>query len=501
MAINIVPMSTDATGNPAAIDPLVQAMMAQRQRGQSTGERLMEAGSRPQPVFHNAQGMMMLANGALGGFLQGREDRDQKEAQRQAGLAIGQLGRNSGLSEDATRALTALAIINPSAVGPMIAQMSQRMFAGPQAVGRDQRLVDPRTGRVTTDSEPNFQRVGPGETLVDPRQVPRAPAAGAPAPQPSPPAGGQPPAPAVQGSGSARAGAGMQPGVVFQGRGYEDLTTPEARRAAGIQDTDRRPAQRGPDGKLVFDGGAPSTSVTANVNTTANPWLEGLGKQFASQREAAAGAADTIRTLHAARQQMDQGIISGPGADMRLGIARIGAQFGITDPRIVNNTEAFRSAIGQGVLDRAKALGANPSNADREFILGVMGGSIALNEASLRRIIDIQEGMARGAIERYNQSVGGVMENLRAVPGADQQGLAMAQALGPVAMPPPYAPQQAQGQPQQQGATPAPAQPQQAPQQAAPFSLEAIEAEIMRRQQMQQQAPAPDLPQLGFPVP
>ena len=137
MAISIVPMSTDATGNLAAIDPLVQAMMAQRQRGQSTGERLMEAGSRPQPVFHNAQGMMMLANGALGGFLQGREDRDQKEAQRQAGLAIGQLGRNSGLSEDATRALTALAIINPSAVGPMIAQMSQRMFAGPQAVGRD----------------------------------------------------------------------------------------------------------------------------------------------------------------------------------------------------------------------------------------------------------------------------------------------------------------------------------------------------------------------------
>ena len=45
------------------------------------------------------------------------------------------------------------------------------------------------------------------------------------------------------------------------------------------------------------------------------------------------------------------------------------------------------------------------------------------------------------------------MENLRAVPGADQQGLAMAQALGPVAMPPPYAPQQAPGQPQQQGAT------------------------------------------------
>lgn len=494
MAINIVPMSTDATGNPAAIDPLVQAMMAQRQRGQSTGERLMEAGSRPAPVFNTAQGMMMLANGALGGYLQNKEESDQKQAQRQAGLAIGQLGRNAGLSDDATRALTALAIINPAAVGPMIAQMSQRMFAPPQTVGRDQRLVDPRTGRVTLDSEPNFQRVGPGETLVDPRQVPRAPAAGAPAPQPSPPA--------VQGSGSARAGAGMQPGVVFQGRGYEDLTTPEARRAAGIQDTDRRPAQRGPDGKLIFDGGAPSTSVTANVNTTANPWLEGLGKQFSAQREAAAGAADTIRTLHAARQQLDQGIISGPGADARLGLARIGAHFGITDPRIVNNTEAFRSTIGRSVLDMAKTLGANPSNADREFILGVMGGSIQLNEASLRRIMDIQEGIARGSIERYNQSVGGVMENLRAVPGADQQGLAMAQALGPVAMPPAYEPQQTPAQPAPQGAPAGPASTPSAPapQQAPPFSLEAIEAEIMRRQQMQQQ-PAPDLAPLGFPVP
>ncbi len=224
--------------------------------------------------------------------------------------------------------------------------------------------------------------------------------------------------------------------------GFRPLTDPGERRRLGIPDTDRRAYQQGPDGRIQAVQDTPNTNTTLSVNTATNPLVEGYSRQFTQQRESASAAADTIRALHQARAQLDEpgGVITGALAEGRMGLARIGALFGVTDERSLVNTESFRAAVGQQVLSGIRALGANPSNNDVRFMERVAAGDIALNETTIRRVLDLQERYARQAIERYNQTFGQVSDELSRTPGADQSGLAIMRALGRVGMPGEYAP-------------------------------------------------------------
>lgn len=343
--------------------------------------------------------------------------------------------------------------------GQMV-QVGPRPPRDPMVVPNSGRLVDPTTGRVLVQGEADPVVVPPGASLVD-RQALRGQAA----PGTSPPVSGGP---------APSGGQQRPPGVLYQGRGFRSITDPEERRRLGISETDRRVYQEGPDGRVQAVQDTPNTQVTTSVNTATNPLVEGYSRQFTEQRERASAAADTIRTLHQARAQLDEpgGIISGAFAQGRLDLARVGTLFGITDERSVANTEAFRAAIGQSVLSSIRALGTNPSNTDREYIERVAAGNVALNETSIRRVIDIQERYARQAIERYNQTFGQVDEELRRVPGADQSGLAIMRALGRVGMPGEYvrAGTPAPGTPPGQQPPGQPA-PQAAPQQQSPANL------------------------------
>lgn len=166
-------------------------------------------------------------------------------------------------------------------------------------------------------------------------------------------------------------------------------------------------------GKPVFS--QPANSV--NVNTAANPILEGVGKQIVSRRQGAQTAAEqTIPAIHEARKSLDAGTITGAFAEGRLGWSKVGALFGITDPSQIANTEVLSSSIGSGVLAHIKELGANPSNADRDYIEKVQGGKIALDEQSIRRILDIQEKYARNAVRNFNSDA----KKLMAAQGGDQ---------------------------------------------------------------------------------
>lgn len=159
-------------------------------------------------------------------------------------------------------------------------------------------------------------------------------------------------------------------------------------------------------GKPVFS--QPANNVS--VNTAANPIYEGVAKQLVDQRKNAQTAAyETIPAIHEARKAVDQGAITGAFAQGRTDLAKVGSLFGISDPTAVQNTEVLRAAVGQGVLAHIKALGANPSNADREYIEKVQGGQIALEEGSIRRILDIQEKYARRAIKNFNNDASKLM--------------------------------------------------------------------------------------------
>lgn len=148
------------------------------------------------------------------------------------------------------------------------------------------------------------------------------------------------------------------------------------------------------------------------INNAVNPVVKGIGDQFIEDRAGAKAAADTIRTLHEARALVDEGIYTGAGADKRLDLAKLGKAFNLSDTDKIATTEAFRSAIGQSVLNNAKTLGANPSEGDRKFIQDVMAGNITLDEKAIRKIVDIQEGLARGKIGRYNEQAKKLVETM-----------------------------------------------------------------------------------------
>lgn len=506
MPIDVVPMSTDVAGGGGGGDQaaLVQALL-QRQQRQTAGAANLAAAQRPQAVYNNGVGMMMLANGALGGFLDAREQAQQQALARQGAEGAAQLAGSMGLSPQQTQAMRAILLSNPQAASGIMQALTQRMSAAPsvhEGIGPNgetvQRVWDPMTRQWTQQGGARIQTesVAPGASVIAPQLAVRGITPGQP--QGAPQGGGAAPGGAAPGGAPAPAGGPPgRPGMVFQSPGFRPVDGPLRQQLVAqgvIQPTDQRPYQIGPDGQLHVVPDTPNNQVTTSVNTATNPIVQGFGEQFAQQRTQAASAADAVRAIHTARRQLDEpgGVITGMFANGRMDMARLGSFLGITDPAALRNTQAFQAAVGQQVLATIRGFGANPSNAEREFSERIAGGNTALDEAAIRRILDIQENHARQAIDRYNGTAQRVFDELRNTPGVDQQGLAITRILGPVQMPEPYtAPQGAIGPPPNPNAPAPQAAPQAAPPQAAAPpqgmpSLQDIETEILRRQQGQQ---------------
>jgi hypothetical protein len=99
-------------------------------------------------------------------------------------------------------------------------------------------------------------------------------------------------------------------------------------------------------------------------------------------------------------------IILGAGADLRLGLSKIGAYFGL-DPSAAENTETFRAAMAPTVLALVKGLGAGTaiSNADREFAEKAAGGNISLEEGAIARLVDIGKRAAEYKVSQHNKMI------------------------------------------------------------------------------------------------
>lgn len=159
-------------------------------------------------------------------------------------------------------------------------------------------------------------------------------------------------------------------------------------------------------------------------------------EELAKLRTAAQTQADSIARIHMLRQGLDDGIYSGRAADWQLGAAKIATASGLAGQQLkdtVGRTEAFQSFVGSQVMEMARQLGANPSNADREYAQKVAAGDIKLDENSIRRILDQNEKMARTEIQRYNDRASAVVPN---VPGARASGATA--FYGPIQQPAEY---------------------------------------------------------------
>lgn len=148
------------------------------------------------------------------------------------------------------------------------------------------------------------------------------------------------------------------------------------------------------------------------IKNYANPIVKGISDQFLEDRAAAKAAVTETRAIHEARNLLDQGIFTGPGANIKLAMGRIGTVFGFGKD-VVANTESFGPAVAQRVLPLVKGLGAGSgiSNADREFAEKMAGGQIKMTEQSLRQILDIGERAARAKVTSYNEAVEPMVKN------------------------------------------------------------------------------------------
>lgn len=180
----------------------------------------------------------------------------------------------------------------------------------------------------------------------------------------------------------------------LQGEGATPLT-PEERQQYGI--TAEQPAYKTRTGEIKF--GPAGTKIT-------NDMTGGDGKQvfnaMMAQTDTARAAASGLNALREARKAVEGGGFFGAGADARLGFAKIGQLLGFEDGRIVN-TETFRAAIAPQIAAMMKAtVGSTQiSNADREFAEKAAGGSIALDDRSIKRLLDIMERGSTAVVERH----------------------------------------------------------------------------------------------------
>lgn len=126
-------------------------------------------------------------------------------------------------------------------------------------------------------------------------------------------------------------------------------------------------------------------------------------------KESADAARNDIEAIHQSRAELDRkgGIISGKWAEDKLVFAKVAELVGINNADKIQNTEAFKAAIGSRVKEMVKNFGSGNgiTDADVKFSKQISGGSIELNETSIRRILDIAEKANRNKIDRHNSDV------------------------------------------------------------------------------------------------
>lgn len=163
--------------------------------------------------------------------------------------------------------------------------------------------------------------------------------------------------------------------------------------------------------------GAARTNVM--VDTAPKAFWGDFGKQASDQlfkeRESAQGASGTLQGIAEIRKAVEGGAYQGAGADYKLGAAKAMGALGMQiAPEQVANSEQFNAVANQFVLNSIKTLGANPSNADREFIEKTVP-RLSTDPAALPLLLNFMEGKARTTVEGFNNKIAGVQQQ----PGAN----------------------------------------------------------------------------------
>ena len=200
-----------------------------------------------------------------------------------------------------------------------------------------------------------------------------------------------------------------------------------------------------------------------------------LGKKqaetFSAQEESMIGVVESLRQVDEARKLLDEGVITGFGANFLLGMGKALKQIGINNfDDAIANTEAFAASQAKQVAQIIKAFGAGTglSDADREYALKAAAGDKTMDESAIRKILDINEKAYKNSIAHFNKRFDKLPDDLKALSSR-------------IELPGPVQQQPVQQQPVQQQPV------QQQPVQQQPVQQQPVQQQPVQQQPVQQQ--------------
>ena len=148
-------------------------------------------------------------------------------------------------------------------------------------------------------------------------------------------------------------------------------------------------------------------SSATNVTVSTAPKDGKIFEAMDEERKGAVSARNSLNSIYEAKKAIQNGAVTGFGADNVLAMRKAAQLIGVGDPTLIENTETFRSAVAPmiGAMIKDMVGSANISNSDREFAEKAAGGNISLDEASIARLLNIQETVQKDKIARYNSRV------------------------------------------------------------------------------------------------
>jgi hypothetical protein len=134
--------------------------------------------------------------------------------------------------------------------------------------------------------------------------------------------------------------------------------------------------------------------------------LETMVKGVTEGNAEAKSLRDEINSTHRLRALLDSraGVVTGVFQKDRVMLMRVANLIGVPNTERLASTQAFNSAIADGVLNLAQSMKGTISDKDVIFLEKIKGSG-DLTEAALRQMLDIGEKVAREKLRLHNEKV------------------------------------------------------------------------------------------------
>lgn len=157
--------------------------------------------------------------------------------------------------------------------------------------------------------------------------------------------------------------------------------------------------------------GATNVSNTVSVAGPENAYNQKIGNTLADESTSLVAAAKlapmVIDNARMIKASLDNGAITGTGAESRLAIQKAAETLGIAEPGKAATTQQLMSGLGKLTLSGIKTSGLGGGNGftdkDREFLNAAMSGNITDSPQNLRRVADLSERVARATHAKGQQ--------------------------------------------------------------------------------------------------